>query len=253
MSIKYRIISAGAACLLGLAAASQAADVEIGVDFASSYVFRGFTINDSWVAQPYMEVGGFPHDIGLTLGVWGNFDLEEDSTGAYDSGNFSEIDLYGSYELPLGIEDFSTSLGYTSYTFPNSEGRIIRGATTEGDSVEGVDADREANLVFEWGVPAAPELGIYYGFDGALKKSLYIEGAVSHEESFENGLTGSAGAKLGYLSPDEGPDGLAHLTLDAGIGYKWLKATVYWIVETDSDVVPVDKEFVGALGASYSF
>lgn len=253
MSMKIKMALAGLAGLVGFSSTTQAADAKIGVDFASSYVFRGFTISDAWVAQPYMEVTGFPNDIGLTLGAWSNYDLESDSTGAYESGQFSEIDLYASYELPLGVEAFSTAIGYTEYTFPNSQGRVIRGATPEEDTVEGVDADREANLIFAWDVPSSPELGIYYGVGGVLKNSLYLEGGLSHEEVFENGLTGSAGATLGYASQDEGPDGFAHLTLDASVGYKWLAAKVYWIIETDSEVIEVDKEFVGVLGAEYRF
>lgn len=253
MQKKYLKVVATAACALGIASSSFAAEATIGVDFASAYVFRGATLNDGFVAQPYMELGGFPNDLGLTLGAWGNFDLESSDAYGLDSGNFSEIDLYGSYELPLGIENLSSSVGYTEYTYPNAGGMVMPGATPEESTVMSVEADREVNLVLGYDTLLAPSLGIYYGFDGGVDGDLYLEGAIGHEEEFEGGVTGSVGATLGYLSPDEGTDGLSHLTLNAGVAWNWLSAGVYWIVETDDDVLTVDEEFVGVVGASYSY
>jgi len=45
--------------LLGCGVA-QATDVSIGTDIASAYVFRGITVNDGLVIQPYAIVSGFP-------------------------------------------------------------------------------------------------------------------------------------------------------------------------------------------------
>jgi hypothetical protein len=76
-----------------------AADVSVGADVASAYVFRGTTLNDGLVVQPYAEVGEFPipEEYGsLTMGMWANFDIG-DYGGTLDDNQFSEIDYYLTY------------------------------------------------------------------------------------------------------------------------------------------------------------
>ncbi|MBO6525156.1 MAG: hypothetical protein JJ971_15110 [Balneolaceae bacterium] len=81
---------------------SKAQDVEVttGVDFYSTYVFRGVAYDGpSW--QPAVEVssGGF------AIGAWGS----QGYTG------FQEMDLYAGYSF-----DFGLYLGVTDYYYPGS-------------------------------------------------------------------------------------------------------------------------------------
>ncbi len=70
-----------------------------GVDFYSSYVFRGTRFGQGPSVQPSLKyING-----GLTLGVW----------GAFDASGYSETDPYISYSFPFGL-----SLGLTDYYYP---------------------------------------------------------------------------------------------------------------------------------------
>jgi len=77
------------------------ASFDLGVDFASRYVWRGLEFSDSPTIQPYAEYtsGNF------TLGVWASYE-----TGGQVVGQ--ELDFYASYSLG------AVSLGFTDYTFP---------------------------------------------------------------------------------------------------------------------------------------
>lgn len=67
-----------------------------GVDFYSSYIWRGLKEGTGPAVQPYLEFTAG----GLTIGAWGSF----------DASGFGETDLYASYSLPFGL-----SLGVTDY------------------------------------------------------------------------------------------------------------------------------------------
>lgn len=97
-----KIITLFTLCLtLYTANAQEKASFDIGVDFASRYVWRGLEFSDSPVIQPYAEFasGNF------TLGAWASYE-----TGGQVVGQ--EFDLYASY----AIGNFS--IGFTDYAFP---------------------------------------------------------------------------------------------------------------------------------------
>ena len=235
------------------AAVALAADVSAGVDFANAYVFRGETLNEGWVAQPSLDASGSPKVEGLSVGVWANFDIEDDVERGIEDGQVSEVDLYASYELPAVIEQAEFSVGYTEYTYPNAAGEAVL-AVDGTATVEGVDADREVNLIANAvGCPLNPSLGLYYGIDGAVDESFYAEASFGHVHNVNERLSASASALVGYLSPDVGDDGISHVQLTGGVGYGGFTALVSYIVETDDDVLAVDEEVVVTLGASADF
>ena len=99
-----------------------AADVTVGTDINSAYVWRGITLNDSFVAQPSIDIAA-PNGIGLN--IWGNFDLDDfeiDGEEQIDSGNFSEIDLTLSYAVPLDMDGVELSMGIIEFLFPDADG-----------------------------------------------------------------------------------------------------------------------------------
>ena len=67
-----------------------------GVDFYSSYIWRGSKQGTGPGSQPYLEFATG----GLTLGAWGSF----------DASGFGETDIYAAYGF-----DFGLSLGVTDY------------------------------------------------------------------------------------------------------------------------------------------
>jgi uncharacterized protein (TIGR02001 family) len=255
MKRSFSVIAAVLAAALWVAPASVlAAEASVGVDVASAYVFRGVTFNDGFVAQPYLEVSGLPID----LGVWANFDID-DYDGAANDGQFSEIDFYASYTLPLGIDMLDVSVGYTEYMYPGSGGDPELTTDDEGNpSADGTfgEADREASLSIGFDLPLAPSVGVYYGLDGGIESSTYVEAGLGHDVEIDEDLTLSLGATVGYLSPDEGEDGLHHWTASAGLSYSFLSAGVTYIGQLDDEVLSdedYDVETVFTIGASYGF
>ena len=213
-----------------------AAEATVGADISSAYVFRGITLNDGVVAQPYLEVSGLPVD----LGVWGNIDID-DYDGALDEGQFSEIDIYASYAIP--VEGIDASIGYTEYTYP-----------------QGGEADREVGLSLGLDLPLAPTVGVYYGLDGAVEENLYADFGIGHDFELAEGVSLSLGALIGYLYPEEGEDGFHQYELSASFAWSFLTLGVTYIGQIDDDVLVdvedgggYDVEVVGTLGLSYGF
>ena len=218
---------------------AEAAEANASLDLASAYVFRGVTINDGWVAQPGLEVDGLP----VTLGVWGNVDID-DQNGAYEKGQISEVDLYVLYDLPLEMDKVDLGLDYTDYTYPN-----------------GGEADREVGMTATVDLLLSPTLGVYYGVDGAVDESLYVEAGLSHEFEISEDVAASLGAALGFNDPKDGDRGFSHYTTTAGVSYKALYARVTYVGQIDDDVLPdageeesgYDVDVYGLIGAAYDF
>lgn len=216
--MRARIISTTAAAALALAAlpgAAVAAEASVSVDVAGAYVFRGATFNDGLVVQPGLEVSGLPIDIG----VWANLDID-DYDGAVADGEFSEIDVYGSYSLP--IEGVDISLGYTEYTYPGG----------------GAEADREVSVSTGLDVILDPSLAVFYGFEGGIEESWYAEAAVGHAFDLTDALRLELGATVGYMNPNTGESGFSHFTASATAGYGIVSAGVTYVGQIDDDVLP---------------
>ena len=216
-----------------------AAEADLSLDIASAYVFRGSTFNDGLVLQPGLSVTGTS---GISIGVWGNFDID-DYDGAVEDNQFSEIDIYGSYAIP--VECMDLSVGYTEYTYPSGGGDADREiSVSAGKALIGID------------VGAA----LFYGLDGGIDDSLYIE--LSAEKGFElaKDFSLEVGGALGYADPDNGQDGFSHFTASLGLNYAAFSAGVTYIGQIDDDVLPdvedggsYDVEVVGAIGAVVNF
>lgn len=235
-----RMITGVAVAVVMVASAAVGADVGLSLDVASAYVFRGDTFNDGLVAQPGLEVA-LP--AGFSVGVWGNIDLDDYNGSLANDDQFSEIDVYGSYAVPVEVVDLS--IGYCEYTYPTSE------------SV----ADREISVSVGTAVgPIDLGLGLYYGIDGGIEKSLYAD--VSAGTSFElaEGVSLDLGASAGYANPDEGESGMKEFTFSAGLGYGIIGASATYIGQLDDDVLvdvedggTYDAEFVGMLSIAQDF
>jgi len=101
-----------AVLVLAVPSAGRAAEVTVGTDIATAYVWRGLTLNDEGAIQPSIDIS---HESGLNLNIWGNFDIG-DFNSTLESGEFSEVDLTLSYAVP--IEEFDFTVGVIHYLFP---------------------------------------------------------------------------------------------------------------------------------------
>lgn len=212
-----RIIKMTACALICGTITIHAAEVSTSLDIANAYVFRGYTLSDSVVLQPGLEVA-----TPVTFGVWGN--LNTDDYGSDTSGQFTEIDLYASYNVPLGLDPFGLSVGYTEYTYPSTGG--------------GGDADREVAVGLSADILFSPSLDIYYGLDGVVEKTLYIELGGGHTIDIIEDITCDLGLIVAYINPDEGESGFSHANISAALGYKMFSLSVTYIAQLDDKVLP---------------
>ena len=239
--MKKLLVMTAVACMV--AGAASGAEVSATLDVASAYVFRGATFNDGVVVQPGMEVCGFPVVEGLAVGVWGNLDID-DYDGAVADGQFSEIDLYASYDIPLPTEVLGLSVGYCEYTYPSGGG----------------DADREVSIGLGLGIPLSPSVSINYGVDGGIEETLYVKLGIEHEQEVTEDLGLSASAAVGYVVPETGDSGFSHYVVTVGAGYSVVSASISYIGQIDDDVLPdvedggaYDADVVGMIGVGLDF
>ncbi len=226
------------------AGVGYAADVSIGADVASAYVFRGATFNDGLVVQPYAEVSGLPipEEYGsLAIGLWANFDIG-DYGGTLDNNQFSEVDYYLTYSLPISVLD--VGVGYTEYTYPNGGG----------------SADREIGLSLGKGIGdtgLAPYFNAYYGVDGGVDGVSYLQGGLAYEVSVTEALSLSADISAAYTAGGD-EDGWNDATSSLGAAYAvcsnlTLSASVAYVAELDDDVLETDTQIYGMVGIGYDF
>jgi hypothetical protein len=207
------------------------------IDAASAYVFRGSTFNDGFVLQPGAEVA-----LGdLSVGTWANYDVD-DYDGALDGRAFSEVDIYGSYTLP--VHAVGLSIGYCVYAYP----------------LDSTDADHEVSISAELDMVLAPSVSVNYGLDGGIEDAIYIELGIGHEFALCESVGAELGLAVGYLEPDEGDSGFTHANVSAGLSYKAFSATVTYVAQLDDDVLmdvadggSYDTEVYGSLGVNVGF
>ncbi len=230
-----RMLGVGLVVAVVAGGVAEAADVSAYVDMASAYVFRGVTFNDGAVMQPGVDVAA-PY--GIAFGVWGNLDID-DYDGAVPSSQFSEVDLWVSYALP--VELFDLGVGYTEYLYPGAEGEADREVSlSAGTAVSGIELG----------------LGLYYGVDGGIDKSLYAEVSAGYTIEVAADTSVELGASAAFADFDGGESGFHNFTVSAGLSYKMVSAGVAYIGQGDDDVLTDDEydvDVVGTVGIGYDF
>ncbi|OGG00971.1 MAG: hypothetical protein A3F83_07430 [Candidatus Glassbacteria bacterium RIFCSPLOWO2_12_FULL_58_11] len=94
-----------------MAEASERLELSTDAAIVSKYVWRGIVVTDGAVVQPAVTVAYG----GLSLNVWGNYDLDNVNSTDY---RFTEADYTLDYTLAL--RNVSLSLGSIVYDFPNT-------------------------------------------------------------------------------------------------------------------------------------
>lgn len=236
----------------GLVASAATAGVGVSLDFASAYVFRGYTFNDGFVFQPGIEADGLglPEAYGaIAVGAWGNMDLDDyDDTLA--TSEFSEIDMYAAYTLPTIVSNLDISVGYCDYTYPYGGGV----------------SDKEASIGASTEI-AGVGLGLtyYMGIGGAINGSAYIEGTAGYGFDLSEDLSASVDASVGFADIDGGESGLNDYSIGGSLSYVlsdvWSAgASLTYIGQGDDDVLAeakygdgYDVDVVGMLSLAAAF
>lgn len=256
MSKASKVVMCGlmAGMLVAGTATVSAAEVTIGADVASSYVWRGITLNKDAVVQPSLAV---EHDSGFAIEVWSNFDIGDDD-GAYVKREFSEIDFDLSYTVDLDM--VSVTIGYIEYTFPAAGGFVdeetgessVVTADREGyislgaDVIDGLSLELTAYQNFAASDTTYVVLAAEYGLEVADGLSLALNGSIAYgaKGATAGGKSGMHDYLVGLTAEYEVAEGVA------------LSAFVNYVGSLDTDVLPKDvvrEDVFGGLGLYYTF
>ncbi len=235
-----------------LSEGAQAAEVGIGADIASSYVWRGITINKDPVIQPSLEV---VHPSGIGLEIWSNMDMGDDD-GVFEKRQFSEIDLTAFYSFDLDY--LSVTIGYIEYLYPGQTSVDIHGVT------RGLLSNRE---IFA-GVDTEPVPGLTVGLTGYYEieewRDIYVVAEAAYEmdvtEKITAGVNGSIGYAGGGFSENEN-SGLHDYLLGASSEYAFkedlsFSIFVYYVDSARSKTLPGDlvrENWIGGISAYHTF
>lgn len=169
-------VAAGLACLAltvqpALAEDAPTADFTVGA--YSSYVWRGFELNDnSMVIQPSMTVAYK----GFSANLWGNLD-----TDSADTNNWNETDLTLAYDT--SFDKIGVGAGYIYY------------------ALDGAEDSQEFYVTVSYDTILSPTLTIYR--DSDAYDGMYYKLAVSHSIPVKSDLTLDLGASASYMDVDD--------------------------------------------------
>ena len=123
-----------AAALAAAVTAPAHAEFGVGADAATRYIWRGLSLDDSFVVQPYLS---YATEAGLEIGAWSSWSLT--SSGA------NENDLYVSYSAG------PVSITLSDYYFPNPDPDTGEGSEFFDYSNDGMVHQLEAMVSFASG------------------------------------------------------------------------------------------------------
>ena len=176
-ALKTVALAAGLACLAATAQpvmAEEAPTADFTVGAYSSYVWRGFELNDnSMVIQPSMTVAYN----GFSANLWGNLDTDNDA----DTKNWTETDLTLAYDT--AFDKIGLGVGYIYY------------------ALDGADDSQELYVSVSYDTMLSPSLTIYRDFDSY--NGWYLNFAVGHSIAMGDDLSLDLGASIGYYDADD--------------------------------------------------
>jgi uncharacterized protein (TIGR02001 family) len=153
------------------------AGVQVGMDFSSRYIWRGFDLNpeNKPVIQPSVTLS--LGDSGLSVNFWGSFSFEDKSA--------HETDITLSYDINT-LKDVSLSIGLIHYGWYFTDNFKFKDHTTqELYMVAGLSK-----------VPFKPTLSLYYDVNNG--DGLYATLGIEHGLKLSKGMTLDLAASLGY-------------------------------------------------------
>ena len=189
-------------CLAALVAGStyvSAEELSISstVAWESEYIFRGTQFADEYFS-PSIDVsyGGW------YAGIWSALPVSSETDPGTGIAEETEVDYYGGYSFPAG-EIMSGDVGFTYYTFPDSEDDFFDSDVNTFEVYGGLSFD----------VAYSPAVYVFYDFD---LETLTLEVAGGHSWEVTDDSYIDVSGSLGYVDPDEGSD---YFYWNAGVAY----------------------------------
>lgn len=172
------------------------ATIDVNVAGASSYVFRGQTFTTEPVAQLDTGIHLPTKDGGVaTVGAFGNLDLSDHTGAAWAApdhgGEFTQLDVFGSYGRRVGALDLSGGLRHYSWPAGESFPNAVFPATTEAFARAGIDA-----------LGATAAVAAHYDVDET--HALYLRGDLTRQFELAPAVHLEATAWLGWSDGDHG-------------------------------------------------
>ena len=109
--MKYILSCLTAVIVCSTVTPTAQAQISLGADFVSRYVWRGVDFGESFSIQPALTFGAS----GFEIGAWASYSISQDGSGA------NEHDIWAGYTVDLS-DGASLSLGITDYYFPSPGG-----------------------------------------------------------------------------------------------------------------------------------
>ncbi len=171
--------------------------LEISIDYADKYIWRGQNVNDESVLQPYLGFSAY----GFSGSIWANMDLTNGSQTIPDNaGEFQEIDYTLDYSNSVpGLDKLGFSVGVIHYLFMDTSSI----STTE--IYGGVSLDIPTSPFFTWYGDVGEIDGSYlqFGFGHSFDK---LAGDNDYYVGLDLGgafAYGTCGYNEGYFGIDE--------------------------------------------------
>lgn len=264
--MKHKIAACAAALLMAVGsvraqepAKAEAAPSDFTVDLSltipSTYVFRGYVIQDErFIVQPEAfvtfntTVGGL--SVSPYIGAWANF---TDVNAPGDPECFDELDLYAGADIELG-HGFTLGLIYTYYMSPGNSFDDIHeiGVTLSHDCWLNPSVGIYRELCNEGGDENTYiELGVKPGFDVPNCEKLRLDFPMLVGLSPDEYYTDSSGDGewIGYLTAG------VHASYAISDNLLVMAGIEYWNLHADSTQASNDgdeHQFVGLIGVKYS-
>ena len=105
------------------------AQVSLGADFVSRYVWRGYDFGESFSVQPALSFSAQ----GFEVGTWASYSISADGSGA------NEHDFWVGYTAALSDEGTSVSFGLTDYYFPAPGGLEFFNYENDGNGAHWIE------------------------------------------------------------------------------------------------------------------
>jgi hypothetical protein len=221
--------------------------VVIGTDASSAYIFHGMTYNKGFVLQPYLNITG--SHFGYLL--WSNYNLQNDDNGLghFPASEFTEIDHFLSFFIPVKFAELDVTLGI--YNYP----------AIGWESDKEIQFGGQKKLFNSLFTPFARG-GVM--FDGSMTRNIYVEfgakGEKNLSEKFSLNYMLKASWEHQVFLPDK-PAGLKDLLVTVGLNYLIIENTglslkANYAGQLDKKVLPdelYDTSFFASIGIFHIF
>ena len=210
----------------GTAIALDDASLDISVDYATKYIWRGQNVNDESVLQPNLGFSAY----GFSGSIWANIDLTNGSqTIPNNAGEFQEIDYTLDYSNSFpGLEMLGFSAGVIHYLFMDTS------AISTTELYAAISLDIPTSPFFTWYGDVSEIEGSYlqFGFGHSFEQ-------VAGNSDYNLGLDlsgtfayGTRGYNSGYFGIDEGAWNDFTMGIGAPINLKYLTITPQFNLST---------------------